>query len=166
MKELLEGRRFGFALRPQLGHIALGLGIAVTLLDLMSWFGWGARDTFGVVIAASWVAVATAAVALLAGLTAFAEASDAAEEDRGLARLDLLAALVVFLLYTASSALRYVDSGAAASSPGAFVSALAGLIVLLVDGVIAATLYSSREWEVLEEEEYEPRRHQKRRRAS
>ena len=55
MKEFLEGRRFGFALRPQLGHIALGLGIAVTLLDLMSWFGWGARDTFGFVIAASWV---------------------------------------------------------------------------------------------------------------
>jgi hypothetical protein len=166
MKEFLEGRRFGFALRPQLGHIALGLGIAVTLLDLMSWFGWGARDTFGFVIAASWVAAATAVVALLAVLTAFAESSDAAAEDRGLARLDLLAALVVLFLYAGSSALRYIDSGAAASSPGAFVSALAGLIVLLVDGVIAAALYSSREWEVLDEEEYAPRRHQKRRRAS
>ena len=42
MKELLEGRRFGFALRPQLGHIALGLAIAITILDLMAWFGWGA----------------------------------------------------------------------------------------------------------------------------
>lgn len=166
MKEFLEGRRFGFALRPQLGHIALGLGIAVTLLDLMSWFGWGARDTFGIVVAASWVAVATAVVALLAVLTAIAEASDAAREDRALARLDLIAALVVFLLYAVSSGLRYLDAGSAASSPGAFVSALAGLIVLLVDGVIAATLYASREWELLDEEEYQPRRHQKRRRAS
>ena len=40
------------------------------------------------------------------------------------------------------------------------------MIVLLVSGVIAATLYASREWEVLDEEDYEPRRHQKRHRAS
>ena len=52
MKEFLEGRRFGFALRPQLGQVALGLAVAVTLLDLMAWFGWGARDTNGFVIAA------------------------------------------------------------------------------------------------------------------
>ncbi|MEA2662441.1 MAG: hypothetical protein QOH08_2013 [Chloroflexota bacterium] len=166
MKELLEGRRFGFALRPQLGAIATGLGLAVLLLDLMSWLGWGARDTFGIAIAASWLAAATAGVALLALLTAIAESSDAAAEDRPLARLDLVAALVVLVLYGASAALRYLDTGAAASSPAALVTALAGLIVLLVDGVIAATLYSSREWEVLDEEEYEPRRHQKRRRAS
>src|SRR5690348_4330031 len=37
MKEFLEGRRFGFALRPQLGQIALGLAIAVLVLDLMAW---------------------------------------------------------------------------------------------------------------------------------
>jgi uncharacterized membrane protein len=166
MKELLEGRRFGFALRPLLGQVALGLGIAVTLLDLMSWFGWGARDTNGFVIAAAWLAVATAVVAALATVTAAVESTDAAPEDRSLARLDLLAALVVVLLYGVSSALRVVDLAAAGASPGALLSAVAGLIVLLVDGVIASTLYSNREWEVLDEDEYDPRRHQKRRRAS
>ena len=55
---------------------------------------------------------------------------------------------------------------AAGASPGAVVAAFAGLVVLLVDGVIASTLYASREWALLDEEEYEPRRHQKRRRAS
>lgn len=166
MRELLEGRRFGFALRPQLGQIALGLAIAITLLDLMAWFGWGARDTNGFVIANAWLTVATAVVVILATITALVESSDAAEEDRALARLDVLAALVVFLLYAVSAVLRITDLGAAGASPGAFVAALAGLVVLAVDGVIAATLYSSREWTVLDEEEYEPRRHQKRRRAS
>jgi hypothetical protein len=166
MKSFLEGRRFGFALRPQLGHIALGLAIAVTLLDLMAWFGWGARDTNGFVIANAWLASATFAVALLATLTAFVESTDVPGEDRALARLDVLAAFVVVLLYAVSSALRIIDLGASAASPGALLSAFAGLVVLLVDGVVASTLYSSREWEVLDEEEYEPRRHQKRRRAS
>ena len=166
MKELLEGRRFGFALRPQLGHIALGFALGVTLLDLMAWFGWGARDTNGFVIANAWLAVATAVVMVLATTTAFVESTDAAEEDRPLARLDLLAAFVAVLLYAVSSLLRIADLGAPAASPGAVVSAFAGLVVLLVDSVIAATLYSSREWAVIDEEEYEPRRHQKRRRAS
>lgn len=166
MRELLEGRRFGFALRPQLGQIAFGLAIAITLLDLMAWFGWGARDTNGFVIANAWLASAAAVIAILATITALVEAGDAAEEDRSLARLDVLAAFVAFLLYAASAALRITDLGAAGASPGALVTALAGLIVLAVDGVIAATLYSSREWAVLDEEEYEPRRHQKRRRAS
>ena len=166
MKEFLEGRRFGFAVRPQLGQVALGLAVAVTLLDLMAWFGWGARDTNGFVIANAWLAVATAAVALLATITALVESSDAADEDRSLARLDLLGAFITFLLYAVSAGLRITDLGAAGASPGAVVSAFAGLIVLLVDGVIASTLYSSREWAVLDEEEYEPRRHPKRRRAS
>jgi len=165
VRELLEGRRFGFALRPQLGHVALGLGIAITLLDLMAWFGWGARDTNGFVIADAWLTVAIAVVAALATIAAVAESGDAAADDRSLARLDLLAAFVVFLLYAVSSALRIVDQSAAGASPGAFVSALAGLIVLLIDGVIASTLYSSREWALLDEDEYEPRRHQRRRRA-
>jgi hypothetical protein len=73
---------------------------------------------------------------------------------------------VVVLLYGVSSAFRVVDLAAAGASPGALLSAVAGLIVLLVDGVIASTLYSNREWEVLDEDEYDPRRHQKRRRAS
>jgi len=70
MKEFLEGRRFGFALRPQLGHIALGLAIGVTVLDLMAWFGWGARDTNGFVIADAWLAGATVVAAALAAITA------------------------------------------------------------------------------------------------
>lgn len=166
MKEFLEGRRFGFALRPLLGQVALGLAIAVTLLDLMAWFGWGARDTNGFVIAAYWLAVAAAVVTVVATVTAIAESTDASDEDRSLARLDVLAVLVAFLLYATSSALRAVDLGAAGASPGALVTAVAGLIVLVVDGVIAATLYASREWAVLDEEAYEPRRHQKRRRVS
>jgi len=166
MKEFLEGRRFGFALRPQLGQITLGLAIAITVLDLMAWFGWGARDTNGFVIANAWLAVAAAVFALLATITALAESRDAADEDRPLARLDLLAAFVVFLLYAASAGLRITDQSAAGASPGAVVAAFAGLVVLVVDGVIASTLYASREWELLDEEEYEPRRHQKRRRAS
>lgn len=166
MNELLEGRRFGFALRPQLGHLAAGLGIGVLLLDLMAWFGWGARDTNGLVIAAYWVAVPAAVLAALAGVTAFIESRDAPDDDRALARLDVLAAFVAFLLYAVSCALRVADQTAAASSPAALLSSMAGLIVLLVDGVIASTLYASREWEVPDEEDYEPRRHQKRRRAS
>jgi hypothetical protein len=165
MKEFLEGRRFGFALRPMLGQIALGLGLAVTLLDLMSWFGWGARDTNGFVIAAAWLSAAVVIVTVPAIFTALVESLDAADEDRALARLDMFAALVVFLLYGVSTALRVVDLGAAGAMPGAVVSAAAGLIVLLIDGVIASTLYSSREWTILDEEEYEPHRHQKRRRA-
>lgn len=165
MRELLEGRRFGFALRPQLGHLAAGLGIAVALLDFMAWFGWGARDTNGFVIAAYWVAVLTATVAALATITAFVESTDAAAEDRSLARLDVLAAFVAFLLYAVSCAFRAVDQSAAAVTPAALLSSLAGLVVLLVGGVIAATLYASREWAVLDEADYEPRRHQKRRRA-
>ena len=166
MKELLQGRRFGFALRPQLGQLAAGLGIAVILLDFMAWFGWGARDTNGLVVAAYWVAVLIAIVAAFATITAFVESRDAPEDDRSLARLDLLAAFVAFLLYAVSCAFRVVDQSAAAANPGALVSSLAGLIVLLVDGVIASTLYASREWAVLDEDDYEPRRHQKRRRAS
>ena len=99
MKEFLEGRRFGFALRPQLGHITLGLAIAVTLLDLMAWFGWGARDTNGFVIADAWLVVATAVTAALATITAIVESTDAADDDRALARLDVVAAFTVLLLY-------------------------------------------------------------------
>ena len=165
MRELLEGRRFGFAVRPQLGHLAAGLGIAVALLDLMAWFGWGARDTSGFVVAAYWVAVLTAIVAALATITAFIESTDAPKEDRSFARLDVLAAFVAFLLYGVSCAFRVVDQGAAAANPAALVSSLAGLVILLIDGVIASTLYASREWHVQGEEDYEPRRHEKRRRS-
>src|SRR5437762_8476643 len=106
MKELLEGRRFRFALRPQLGQIALGLAIGLTVLDLMAWFGWAARDTNGFVIAASWVAVATAVVSALATITASVASTDAPDEDRALARPAVLAALATEVLYAGSSGLR------------------------------------------------------------
>jgi hypothetical protein len=165
MRELLEGRRFGFAPRPMLGQIALGLGLGVAVLDLMAWFGWGARDTNGFVIGAYALAIVAAVVALLATITSLAETTDVADEDRPLARLDLLAAFAASAIYAISAFLRSRDLGGAAATPVELLSALAGLIVLAVDAVIASTLYASREWAVLDEEEYEPRRHQKRRRA-
>ena len=106
MKELLEGRRLGFAPRSHLAFVAIGLGFAATLIDLMAWFGWGARDTNGFVIANAWLTVLTAVVALLATIAALVESSDAPEDDRSLARLDLLAAFVTFVLYAASAGLR------------------------------------------------------------
>ncbi len=162
MRELLEGRRFGFALRPQLGLVAAGLGIAVTLLDLMAWFGWGVRDTNGFVVAAWWLAIATVIAAALAAVMSLVESVDTAEADRPLARLDLIAASIATLLYLVTSGLRSQDLGGAGATPVEVLSAAAGLIVLAVDGVIAATLYASREWEVLDEDQYEPRRHHNR----
>lgn len=164
MREFLQGRRLGFALRPLVGQIAIGFGIAVTLLDLMAWFGWGARDTNGFVIAAYWLALAAAIAGFLATLTALVETLDIADEDRTLGRLDLAAAFVATLLYVGTAALRAGDLGAAGASPAALLSAFAGLVLLGVTAVIASTLYATREWTVIEEE-YEPRRHPRRRRA-
>ena len=149
-----------------LGQIALGLGVGVTLLDLMAWFGWGARDTNGFVIGAYWLAIAAAVFAVFATIASLAESTDVADEDRALARLDLLAAFAAFAIYAISAFLRSRDLGGAGATPVELLSAAAGLIVLAVDGVIASTLYASREWAVVDEEELEPRRHSKRRRAS
>lgn len=159
VRELLEGRRFGFAPRPLFGHIAIGLGVAITLLDLMAWFGWGVRDTNGFVVAAWWLAIATVVIAALAAFMSLVESSDAADADRPLARLDLIAAFGATLLYLITAGLRSQDLGGAGAAPLDVLSAAAGLIVLAVDGVIGATLYASREWEVPDEDEYEPRRH-------
>ena len=161
MKELLQGRRFGFAPRPALGFVALGLGIAVTLSDLMAWFGWGARDSSGFVVVSYWLAAATAVIAAIALLAAVAEYVDVPEEERELARLDLAGAFAVFLLYAASAALRSADTAGAAAPPAPFLVAVAALLVQLVDVVVAANLYAAREWEQLEEEpsrERHPRR--------
>jgi len=59
VKEFLEGRRLGFAPRSPLAFVAIGLGSAATLIDLMAWFGWGARDTSAFVAAAQWIVVTT-----------------------------------------------------------------------------------------------------------
>ena len=164
MKELFQGRRFGFAPRPALAFVAVGLGIAVTLSDLMAWFGWGARDTSGFVVVSYWLAAATAVVAAVALLAGLAEYVDVPEEERALARLDLIGALTGFLLYAVSTVLRATDVGAAAAAPVPFLIAAAALLVLVVDATIAANLYGAREWEALEEEPSRER-HQRRRAA-
>ncbi|MBI2324818.1 MAG: hypothetical protein HYU87_07635 [Chloroflexi bacterium] len=164
MRELLEGRRLGFALRPLLAGVAVGLGIALTLLDLMAWFGWGARSTNGFVIAAYWLSIAVAVVTLLGIATAVAELLDAPDEDRSLARLDVVAVAVATLVYVVSAAIRAFDLGAAAASPPAFLLAIAGLVVLVAGAAMSSLLYAAREWEEIEEVTHE--RHRRRRSAS
>ncbi len=164
MKELLEGRRLGFALRPALANIALGLGLAVSILDVMSWAGWGARDTNAFLVSAYWLCGATAIVALLGFATAVAEMADVPDEESGLARLDTGATIVVFLLYAGSAFVRSLELGAAAATPPAFLMALAGLLVLFVGTAISSVLYAAREWEEIEEVTSE--RHGRRRAAS
>lgn len=164
MKELLEGRRFGFALRPAFASIAVGLGIAVTLLDLMSWLGWGARDTNGFVVAAYWLCAAVLAVLLLALITALAELRDVPAEEITVARLDTAGVVLAIVLYLASAALRSQELGAAGATPPAFLMTVAGLLVLLVGAAMASLLYATREWEEIEEITRE--RHTRRRAAS
>ena len=161
MKELFQGRAFGFAPRPALAVVAVGRGLAVTLSDLLAGFGWGARDTAGFVVVSYWLAGATAFVSALGALAAVAEYVDVPEEERSLARLDLLGSAVALLLYASSAVLRSFDLAAAAAPPAPFLVAVAGLLVLAVDASVASNLYSAREWEELEEEpvrERHPRR--------
>ncbi|MFN2520900.1 MAG: hypothetical protein ABR525_07645 [Candidatus Limnocylindria bacterium] len=152
MKELLQGRRFGFAPRPHIAHIATGLGIATTVLDLMAWFAWGSDQTNGFVVAAFWLAIATAVVIAIALLAGLAELADVIPGERGLARTDVVAAAGALVLYAVSAVLRSGGLGDPAPQPAPFLLAIAGLLLLLLDGVLAANLYSAREWEELEEE--------------
>ena len=165
MKVFLQGRRFGFAPRAQLGGIAVGLGFSATLLDLMSWFQWGARSTNGFVVGAQWLVVATAVVSVLAALTALAETRDLGEADSSLGRLDLLATALATILYAASAALRMGELNAAGASPAPLLLAVGGLVLLLVDAVVSSNLYAAREWEELEQE-VAPERHRRRRAAA
>lgn len=161
MKEFLEGRRLGFAPRSPLAFVAIGLGLAVTLVDFMAWFGWGARDTSTFVVAAQWLAVATFIVIGFAAITAVVEYGDVDPNDRGLARTDEAAAIGALVLYGISAVLRSLELGQAAPSPAPFLLAIAGLVLLIVDAGLAANLYSAREWEELEDEpvrERHPRR--------
>jgi hypothetical protein len=101
----------------------------------------------------------------VAVLAALAEYLDIPADDRSIARLDLIAALIAFLLYVVSAFLRGFDIGGAAASPAPFLLAIAGLIVTFVDAAVAANLYSAREWEELDEEPLRDR-HPRRRAAS
>jgi len=164
VKEFLQGRRLGFALRSHLGFAAVGLGFAVTLADLMAWLGLGSRDTNGYVIVAQWLCVATLLVVGFAAIAAVTERFDVALEERGLAQVDILAGLGAVVLYGASAALRSFELGNAAPSPAPFLLTIAGLIVLVADAGLSANMYSSREWEELEDEP--ARDHRGRRRAA
>jgi hypothetical protein len=164
VKEFFQGRRFGFAPRAAFAYIAVGIGIALTLSDLMAWFAWGGSDTNGYVVVSDWLAHVATVVLAVAALAAVAEYLDVPEDDRGIARLDLIAAVSAFLLYGASTFLRAFDVGAPAASPAPFLLAIAGLLVTFVDAAVAANLYSAREWEELEEEPM--REHRTRRRAA
>jgi uncharacterized membrane protein len=161
VKEFLEGRRLGFALRSPLAFVGIGLGLGVTLVDFMAWFGWGARDTSVFVVAAQWLAVATFIVIGLAAITSVVEFGDVDPEDRGLARTDEGAAIGALVLYGISAVLRSLELSQAAPSPAPFLLAIAGLLLLTLGAGLAANLYSAREWEVLEDEpvrERHPRR--------
>ncbi len=162
MKELLQGRRLGFALRSHVAFIATGVAVAVVILDLMAWFALGGRDTNGYVIAAQWLCVVTLLLAGFSAIAAIAERGDVVPEERGLARIDALAALVVILLFGSSAVWRSLELGAAAPSPAPFLLSIAGLIVLFIDSGLAANMYSSRDWEELDDE---PVREHRRRRA-
>jgi hypothetical protein len=164
VKEFLEGRRLGFAPRSHLAFLAGGLAIGVTAADLMAWFALGSTDTNGFVIVAQWLCVATFLVLGGAALAAVVERWDVDEDERYLARIDILAALAVLVLYGLSSVLRSFELGSAAPSPAPFLLAIAGLIVIFADAGLAANMYSSREWEELEEEPV--REHRGRRRAA
>jgi hypothetical protein len=164
MKELLQGRRFGFSPRAALAYIAVGIGISLTLSDLMAWFAWGGSNTGGYVVVADWLAHLVTVVLGFAVIASLAEYIDVPNDDRSIARLDLLAALVAFLIYGASAFLRGFDVGGAAASTAPFLLAVAGLIVTFVDAALAANLYTAREWEELDEEPI--REHRPRRRAA
>ena len=127
MKEFFQGRRFGFSPRAAVAFVAVGIGLALTLSDLMAWFAWGQSDTTGYVVVSDWLAHVLTVVFGIAVLAALAEYLDVPADDRSIARLDLIAALVAF-----------------------------------VDAAVAANLYSSREWEELDEEPVRERRPRRR----
>jgi hypothetical protein len=162
VKEFLQGRRLGFALRSHLGFAAVGLGLAVTLTDLMAWLALGARETNGYVVVSQWLCVVTFLVVAFGAIAAVAERWDVLPEERGLAQIDVLASIAALLLYGVSAVLRGLELGAAAASPAPFLLAVGGLIVVVVDAGLAANMYSSREWEEIEEEPVHER-HRRRR---
>src|SRR5262249_13202843 len=94
---------------------------------------------------------ATALAAIIALVAAFAEWRDIPADESNVARLDFMAVAGAALVYIATTALRVIDTGAAAPSPLAFLPGVAGLLVLLVGSAMASVLYAGREWEEMEE---------------
>jgi hypothetical protein len=162
MKELFQGRRFGFSPRAAIAYVAVGIGLSLTLSDLMAWFAWGQSDTTGYVVVSDWLAHTVTVVLAVAVFAALAEYIDVPADDRSIARLDLVAGLVAFLLYGVSALLRDLEPGAAAAGPAPFLLGIAGLIVTFVDAAVSANLYSAREWEELDEEPVRERRPRRR----
>ena len=162
MKELFQGRRFGFSPRAAIAYVAVGIGLSLTLGDLMAWFAWGQSDTTGYVVVSDWLAHTVTVVLAIAVFAALAEYIDVPADDRSIARLDLVAGLVAFLLYGVSALLRDLEPGAAAAGPAPFLLGIAGLIVTFVDAAVSANLYSAREWEELDEEPIRERRPRRR----
>ena len=162
MKELFQGRRFGFSPRAAIAYVAVGIGLSLTLSDFMAWFAWGQSDTTGYVVISDWLAHTVTVVLAIAVFAALAEYIDVPADDRSIARLDLVAGLVAFLLYGVSALLRDLEPGAAAAGPAPFLLGIAGLIVTFVDAAVSANLYSAREWEELDEEPVRERRPRRR----
>ena len=164
MKELLQGRRLGFALRPVFGQLGLGLALAAVLLDLASWFAWGTRDTNALVRGAYWLLGAVALAGVLAAATAIAELRDVPDEERSLARIDLAVVGLATAAAVVSVALRSGELGAAGAAPAPLLIGFLALLALVGALVTGGDLYAPREWEVLEEEL--PRERHPRRRAA
>ncbi len=164
MKELLQGRRLGFALRPVFGQLGLGMAFAALLVDLGAWFAWGTRETNAFVWAAYWLTIAAALDGLLAFVTALAELRDVPDEERSLARIDLAVLVLATAAAALSAAIRSGELGAAGASPAPLLLGVLSLLVFAAAAFTGGDLYAPREWEEIQEEL--PRERHSRRRAA
>ena len=164
MKELLQGRRLGFALRPVFGQLALGMAFAALLLDLGAWFAWGTRETNAFVWGAYWLAIAAALNGLLAFVAALAELRDVPDEERSLARIDLAVVVLATAAAALSAAIRSGELGAAGASPAPLLLGALSLLAFAATAFIGGDLYAPREWEEIQEEL--PRERHSRRRTA
>lgn len=140
-------------------NIALGLGLAITVLDLMSWGGWGPRDTNGLVIASLWLCVLAVLFGAVGLAAAAAESVDVPDDDRQRSRLDAASVLGALVLYAGSAVARSLDPGGAAASPPALLLELGGLILLVGGAGASSLLYAAREWEEIGAVVHEHERH-------
>ncbi len=152
MKESLQGRRLGFALRPVVGQIAFGLGLAAVIVDLAAWFAWGTRETNAFVWAAYWLFSGVAVLGLVAVLTSLAELRDIPGDERSLAKIDLAVVALAALTATLSIALRSGELGAAGASPAPLLVGILSIVALGAALVTGGDLYAAREWELIDEE--------------